>query len=1007
MKNLPLFFLTLVMPGLAFSSPFNKSNFQQEVNHVVHATLYDTKGVLFAQIQSEYINNSPDTLNHIYIHLWMNAFNDNQSAFAKQLITQNNFEFHFADETERGYYSDLDFKVNGQRAIWGPHQNHHDIAIVYLNPPLAPGDTLVITTPYTLKFPSARFSRPGEKSHDFFSTQWYPKPAVYDHKGWHPMPYLETGEFYSEFGNFDFYLTIPANYRVASSGILQNPEEIKWLDSLAKVSQVLIESETFTPFPDKIESSPEMKTLHMRQEKVHDFAWFASKRFHVLKDQVLINDGSTIDTWVFFTEQHDQWKKANEYLKASIVFMSELLGPYPWKQMTAVQGINNKGSDMEYPAITVIGQHNSDRDLERVIVHETIHNWFYGILASNERKYPWMDEGFATYYETRYMEEKYPGEKLLGSFSQTLLASFFNLSHIGKEGNFYLNYLLKARQHLDQPAGYPSEDFSLLNYYFMSYQKAALSIKLLDEYFGRDKFDKAMRQYYHQWQFRHPYPDDLRQVMENEASTDLSWFFDELIPTNKKIDLTIKSVSDDKDGYILTIKNKGNLALPFQVAGYRNGEMLKTNRYREFVGTEDLFFPGFGYDRFTIDPFENLPEYDRTNNIIHSSKKWSKGKWPELQVLGSIEDHKKKQVFWVPVLGYNNASGLMPGLAFYNYVFPVRPAEILLMPMYSPQKDNLIGIGRVYYTFYPLNLEKVHSLRLGSQVQRFGLVPGREDLNYLRVENSAKLVFKPALSSSRGETYLVARNSLITRDRIVFRAGERIAEQQIYYINDLLFHYGRKSVLHPRWIDLKLEQADQVVKSSLTANIFFTLNERKEGLSVRFFAGSFLVKPDPPYPVDMRFRLQGMAGRHNYTFDHTFAGRHESAGSLWGNQIYETDGAFKYPTPLGQTWDWITALNVKFDIPKMPLRVFADVATYHNAGSEIIGSEQFPYVTGLQLHMLNDIIQVNFPVIVSPDLKRTAELNKLDSYYKRITFTIRFDRLDPFKALNDLNVLLY
>jgi hypothetical protein len=1005
------FFSLILIFSFSFSlqANFNKKvPFQQQVNHVVHATLIDSLNVLDAKIRTQYINNSPDTLHKIFMHLWINAFKDNKSAFAQQLVTQNNFDFHFAGANERGFYSDIDFTINGKRVIWGEWNNHLDIIVLYPDPPVAPGDTIYIHTPFKLNLPSARFSRPGHFEQEYFVTQWYPKPAVFNHQGWHPMPYLHTGEFFSEFGNFELFLTLPANYIVASSGLLQNKDELLFLDSIARKSKEMIGSESLQNTTEGIASSEVMKTLHFRQQNLHEFAWFASKKFHILRDKAIIAEGDTVFTWVYFSEDPGKWNKVNTYLKEILVYMSEKLGPYPWKQMTVVQGMNSNGSDMEYPAITLIGKHDSNSDLERVIAHETIHNWFYGILASNERRHPWIDEGFTTYYENRFFNKKYPDQKLLGQFAPTLVSAFFNLSHIPKDNNLELDYLLKARQHLDQPIGSHSEEFTLLNYYFMAYQKAALSIRLLEEFVGQESFDKVMSDFFDQWKFKHPGPGDIRNAFESEVQMDLSWFFDDLINTSEKLDLKITSVSGNRDGYDLTIKNKGSLGLPFQVAGYIEGEIVKTIWHREVIGISDeIFFPGFGYEKFTIDPFRLLPDLNRQNNTFRTQGLFKRTPPLELQFLGSIEDPEKSHIYWSPVLGYNSNNGLMPGLALYNFFFPVKPTEVFMMPMYSPQKDNLTGKTWLYHTLYPRWSERIHAVRLGSQASRFGMFQGREGLNFQRIENLMELVFKPAYSSDRSKTSVTLKNTWIHRDRVVFIGGESSIEKQNYYVNELNFHFSKGSVLRPGSVDIRLEQAEKLLKSSITTNILFPVNKKKEGLSIRLFAGAFLKKPNDAYPVDMRFRLQGMAGRHNYTYDHTFAGRNDAIGSLWGNQIYETDGGFKYPTPLGQTWDWLASVNMKFDIPHMPVRLFADIATYHGAASQIIGSELFPYVTGLQFHAFNDIVNINFPVFVSGDLKRTAQLNKLERYWQKITFTVHFDKLNPFDTLKKLNLLLY
>ncbi|MCK7473948.1 MAG: hypothetical protein MZV49_11405 [Rhodopseudomonas palustris] len=179
----------------------------------------------------EYINNSPNELEYIYFHLWPNAYKNGETALAKQKGKFNNWHEY---ESMIGYIDSLDFKINGQSAKWEIDSKHIDIRKLILNNPLKPGEKIKITTPFYVKIPYCTISRLGHGGQSYQITQWYPKPAVYDKYGWHQFPYLNMGEFYSEFGSFDVSITLPQNYVVGATGDLQNPEELIWLDELAK-----------------------------------------------------------------------------------------------------------------------------------------------------------------------------------------------------------------------------------------------------------------------------------------------------------------------------------------------------------------------------------------------------------------------------------------------------------------------------------------------------------------------------------------------------------------------------------------------------------------------------------------------------------------------------------------------------------------------------------------------------------------------------------------------------
>ena len=985
--------------------PCSNDKFSQQVNISVDARLDDKNGLIDASAIMEYINNSNDTLNEIFIHLWVNAFSDNETAFARQMIRKRDYDFHFATQADRGGYQQISFQIDGEILSFSNYRSHSDIAIVHLPRSLLPGDTLFMEISFVLKLPHARFSRPGQSNEAYYATQWYPKPAVYDCNGWNPIPYLHRGEFYSDFGNFELFLTLPSNFVVASTGVLQTKEELDFLKERSIQTRI-----NGTSAPDEelaSPSSPKLKTLHFKQENVHDFAWFADKRFRVLMDSITLDSGEMVRLFSFFTHDAAQWFRANSYMAEAVRYMSEKLGDYPWKQITAVQTIHSGGADMEYPAITAIGKRNSDLELERVIVHEVIHNWFYGIIASNERQEPWIDEGFTTYYEGRFFEKKYPDQKLLGPFSRTMIASYFGLSHLEYQLAPYLWYMLKAGQHLDQPPGATSEELSMLNYFAMAYFKASIAIRYLEEYLGAEEFDRIMKLFYQKWKFNHPRGHDLRYVFEFHSQFDLDWFFDGLIGSDKKVNLHLAGIDQKGEQLILSVVNRGDLALPFTVSGIRDDEEVEKVWFDKVTGRSDgLVFPDGVYDRLVIDHAQNLPEMNRRNSIRNTSGLFKRPFWPELQFLGGIREADKPKIYWIPVLGYNVHDQFMPGLAFYNHFFPASSTDIFFMPLYSSGRDALSGTVWFSQEFYPRSLP-IHALRAGVKGKRYGLSRSREPLAYSQLESSVDAIVRAPLSDNRIHTRIGLKNYLVSRDRFIFTPQGVVASEQNYFANKLFLIHENETVFNPFTVYAELLHARKVLRTQFSVDLFFPLRADKKGLNLRLFAGAFLAQPDAPDSPDFRLSLQGISPARVVLYDDIFPGLGHRPGTLAGNQTTTDFGGFRFPTPLGLTWDWLVALNLNYDIPGIPFRLFFDAGTYSGAGSLIPGTQQFPYVGGLQLVVPGDILYVNFPVIISEDVKRIAELNQLGDYHQWVTFTLNFDRLNPLNAKRNLHLLLF
>ena len=467
------------------SSLLAQHYFQQEVNHRINVRLNDKSHTLSAFEEIEYINNSPYSLDTIYFHLWPNAYESSFSALGRQKLADGDIDFHFSNAESKGYIDSLDFHVDGVKAQFEYHKSHLDIGYLILNTPVLAGGKVMITTPFRVKIPDAAFSRLGHVGESYMITQWFPKPAVYDRKGWHPMPYLNQGEFYSEFGTYDVSISVPKNYVVGATGDLQNQGELDFLNQLDedtrdKIKQKKLTNKRLTENEDSTfpPSAKEFKTLNYTQKNIHDFAWFADKRFHVLKSSVLLPKSKrTVITWALFTDQEASlWANANEYLDSAIYYYSLWNGDYPYNQVTAVDGTIAAGGGMEYPNVTVIGQSGSAENLEMVIVHEVGHNWFYGILGSNERDHPWLDEGLNSFNDTRYIEKKYPGANLslmFGGVGPKLMKSF-GLNDLNYRSIHEYSYLLNARRNLDQPIELNSKSYTPANYGAMVYNKQHL-----------------------------------------------------------------------------------------------------------------------------------------------------------------------------------------------------------------------------------------------------------------------------------------------------------------------------------------------------------------------------------------------------------------------------------------------------------------------------------------------------------------------------------------------------
>ncbi len=482
---------------------------QQEVDYKIDVALNDNNHTLKGNISIDYTNNSPDELTYIWFHLWPNAYKNETTAYAKQIFREKDGKKRWKDMKDKGSLEGLDFTVNGQKLKTETDAQNIDVMKVFLAKPLKTGEKVTITTPFFVKIPSYA-SRSGHIDQSYIICQWYPKPAVYDRKGWHPLPYLDQGEFYSEFGSFDVSITVPSAYVIGATGTLQNADELAKYKELGKNNNVAANK----VIKYKTTSTAPVKTLQYKGSNIHDFAWFADKEFVVRYDTAQLGSGKVIDVFTYGYEKGNKhWQKSVDYVEDAIRFYSTSIGEYPYPVAQAVEGpANVMSGGMEYPMITLITSPDADEErMDAVITHEVGHNWFYGILGSNEREHAWMDEGINSYYQFRYEAIKYRANSIFGDAIPAELKSRTLPDFLAAV------YGAMSSIPMEEPIETPSADFPDKDTYgTVAYIKTAIWLYIVELTIGQEKLDQAIKAYYDQWKFKHPYPEDMKTVFEKE-----------------------------------------------------------------------------------------------------------------------------------------------------------------------------------------------------------------------------------------------------------------------------------------------------------------------------------------------------------------------------------------------------------------------------------------------------------------------------------------------------------
>ena len=954
--------------------------FQQQVNYKIHVTLNDRKHELNAFESVEYINYSHDTLRFLYFHLWPNAYSDNKTELAREIFRVNGKGKLFNDPELRGYIDSLDFEAEGHPVQWNLLSGATDICKIILNNPLKPGDTINITTPFHVKIPKGITSRIGHIGESYQISQWYPKPAVYDKSGWHQMSYMDEAEFYSEFGSFDVSITLPANYIVGATGNLQNEEEKRQLEILsADTSRMTKPDSGAVEFPP---SSNQMKTLRYTENQIHDFAWFADKRFHVLKGKVKLPDsGREVTTWVMFTdEEAPLWIDAITYVNHAILYFSKCIGDYPYNNFTAVQSALTSGSGMEYPGLTVIGIVKDPYLLDEVIAHETCHSWFYSAIGSDERRFPFMDESLASAYESRYMDERYPGKKLWEiGFKKRKLAKFFHIEEMPVQRIQELEWLVPARRNLEQPINLATIDYSQMNYGSIIYNKAAHGLNYLRAYLGDSLFDSIMHDYYRTWKNKHPLPEDFKAVFELRTDKDISWFFDDFLGTTKRLDYKIVRLDSQK----LLIKNRGELNAPLLIAGITGDSILSEKWEDGFEGEKWIYSEWNNYSEIIIDPGHKMTELFRLNNNIRTSGICRRADPVHFQLLYTVEDPDKRSLIYLPAFDWNSADGFMAGVAVHNGMLIPKPVEYFIIPFYTFRNPGFAGYGKISINKTPYN----NFIRLATfslEGAQFG-APGNYD--YKNAKIGLDLYFRPDKIinpvSQKVFGYYFAASDL--------QQIELLVPAKIRSYLQFGYMVERTGIINPFNLTASIESGKSFQKVSLELNYKYSYYGINNGLEIRVFTGTMLrnASEDPFYA----FSASGRSGRQQYLFQGVYPDRFsEFPKTFWTRQMTLSEGGLVTPVSdsLGYS-RWICSLSLTSSLPgktsRIPVKPFINLLL-NDHGSGTNDKSLLFFEAGLKTGIW-DFFEIYIPLLVSDNIDAIT-----GSLRNRIRFVFRLDKLN-------------
>ncbi|SNR24191.1 M1 family metallopeptidase [Flavobacterium sp. ov086] len=540
--------LSFLSFGLNSAIAQNAPYWQQHVDYKMEVSM-DVKNYQYKGKQElVYTNNSPDTLRKVFYHLYPNAFQPGSEMDARlhsikdpdgrmvskvkgadgKEVKQSRIETLKPNEV--GYLKITNLKQDG---VTAQTRTSGTILEVTLVKPILPNSKTTFTLDFDGQVPVQirRSGRNNSEGVELSMSQWYPKLAEFDFEGWHADPYIAR-EFHGVWGNFDVKITIDKDYTIGGSGYLQDKNQIGHGYEDAGVTVV---------YPKKTKTL----TWHFIAPNVHDFTWAADKEY--VHD--IVKGPNDVDLHFFYKNNPktaENWKKLEPLMVKVMDFYNHKVGAYPYKQYSFIQGGDG---GMEYAMCTLMLGNGTLEGVLGTATHEMGHSWFQHILASNESKHPWMDEGFTTYIEDMALNELKGDKKVENPFKGNY-AAYYKLVESGKE----------------QPQSTHGDRYDENRpYSISSYVKGSIFLSQLEYVIGKENVNATLKRYYNDFKFKHPSPNDIKRTAERVSGAELDWYLIDWTETTNTIDYGIAAVADNAGKTTVTLERIGRMPMPIDL----------------------------------------------------------------------------------------------------------------------------------------------------------------------------------------------------------------------------------------------------------------------------------------------------------------------------------------------------------------------------------------------------------------------------------------------------------
>lgn len=863
----------------------------------------------------QYQNSSKDTLKTIYLNDWNNSFSTKRTPLAGRFTEEYSTKFHFAKSDMRGFTSITSLKtVNGEDLNYNRLKTHPDVVEVQLAEPLLPNQSYHIQLSYILQFPVDTFTDYGvTDTNEYNLKYWYITPAVYD-GAWQYYSNKNLDDLYIPKASLNLKLEFPKNYALFSELDIQNITQND-------------KTQTFYLYGrDRVDTK-----LYLN--KFPNFNYVQTDNFTVITN--IESEGIKPTDRAIITDKITQ-------------FINKNLGPYPHNNLLV--------TDIEYKKDPLYGINQLPKFInpfpgnlqyELKLLKTALKNYLDNTLPLNPRTDYWLKDGIQIYFLMKYVEEQYPDLKLLGNLSNVWGIRAFHAADVNFNEQYNLYFMQMVRTNRDQSLTTAKDSLLKFNANIAGKFKAGIGLKYLDDFINADILENTIKQYIQKSSAELTSSADFEQLLKQNTTKNVDWFFQDYINTSKKIDFRIKDVIKTNDSVTFTIKNKRDTNVPVSLFMLKNDTILNKHWIEGINGSKTLTIPHDNATKLVLNYDNTIPEYNLRDNWKSLEGWFFNNKPLQFRLFKDIEDPNYNQVFFMPLVEFNNIyDGLTLGAKMYNKTLLMKNFSYRLSPKYSFNSQTLTGGGHGVYTHHieNQNLYRI-SYGIGGSYSSFA-------------ENAFVTVISPSLSfyfrdnnnyrSNKG-SFLNFRFLDISRTNnnpLLTVTNPDYSVFNVRYVN-----------AHTHLIDYSKFYYDfQVAKQFGKISVNYEwrkLTENNRQFNFRFFAGTFLYNNTDPTSNYFSFALDRPT---DYLFDYNYLGRSEASG-IFSQQIIIAEGGFKSKLETPFANQWMTTANVSTTLWRY-VEAYGDIGLVKNRSV----NPEFVYDSGIRLNLVTDYFELYFPI---------------------------------------------